>query len=205
MINFNLLLEQIVRKYMYVCNIAIQLISSSLPFPRSNHTLEFKSFLIYYNYQIKKKIEKKIIEKITNYSFFKKSIIFQRGPREVSEIFKFPMLRDSKPTSKRTSLFSISPSSLDTQTVSNAKHKRRQITEGREIKFRSNNSQIPQLYRIFSHSTPLNTTQLSLSLSLSVRVCPKPKFLTFGANKSIRNPRFSSLFLDAQAKIIWWF
>ena len=37
MINFNLLLEQIVRKYMYVCNIAIQLISSSLPFPPSNH------------------------------------------------------------------------------------------------------------------------------------------------------------------------
>ena len=46
MINFNLLLEQIVRKYMYVCNIAIQLISCSLP--SSNQTVEFKSFLIYY-------------------------------------------------------------------------------------------------------------------------------------------------------------
>ena len=43
---FNLLLEQIVRKYMYVCNIAIQLISCSLP--SSNQTVEFKSFLIYY-------------------------------------------------------------------------------------------------------------------------------------------------------------
>ena len=43
---FNLLLEQIVRKYMYVCNIAIQFISCSLP--SSNQTVEFKSLLIYY-------------------------------------------------------------------------------------------------------------------------------------------------------------
>lgn len=59
----------------------------------------------------------------------------------------------------------------DTQTVPNAKHKRRQITERREIKFRSNNPQLPQLYRIFfppPRSTQHNTNQLSLSLSVGL-------------------------------------